>query len=170
MKKNNKRYHKHLRLIRLFNIGNLSCEFEPCSWQAVLGTTLCDKHGWNCFFGLILTIFLLLTVRILSKCLTSLSKMHTSTPKNTQLIYTYLKNCPDLCQKNWNKSKYWKFSSPMDKDCQWLATGRWFSPGAPVSSTNKTDSHNITDCHNKTDCHNITEILLKVPLNTINLE
>jgi hypothetical protein len=24
-----------------------------------------------------------------------------------------------------------------DKVCQWLATGRWFSPGPPVSSTNK---------------------------------
>jgi hypothetical protein len=34
--------------------------------------------------------------------------------------------------------------------------GRWFSPGAPFSSTNKTD------------CHNITEILLKVALKTIN--
>jgi hypothetical protein len=36
-----------------------------------------------------------------------------------------------------------------------LATGRWFSPGTLVSSTNKTDSHDIT------------EILLKVALNTI---
>ena len=34
-----------------------------------------------------------------------------------------------------------------DKVCQWLATGRWLSPGSPVSSTNK--------------------ILLKVVLNTI---
>jgi hypothetical protein len=33
--------------------------------------------------------------------------------------------------------------------------GQWFSPGTPVSFTNKTD------------CHNITEILLKVALNTI---
>jgi hypothetical protein len=33
--------------------------------------------------------------------------------------------------------------------------GRWFSPGPPVSSTNKTDRHDIT------------EILLKVVLNTI---
>ena len=41
------------------------------------------------------------------------------------------------------------------KVCQWLATGRWFSPDPPVSSTNKTDRHNIT------------EILLKVVLNTI---
>jgi hypothetical protein len=38
---------------------------------------------------------------------------------------------------------------------QWLATGLWFSPGPPVSSTNKIDRHDIT------------EILIKVALNTI---
>ena len=38
------------------------------------------------------------------------------------------------------------------KFCQWLAAGRWFSP---VSSTNKSN------------CYDITEILLKVALNTI---
>jgi hypothetical protein len=42
-----------------------------------------------------------------------------------------------------------------DNVCQWLTTGRWFSLGTPVSSINKTD------------CHDITEILLKVALNTI---
>jgi len=31
-----------------------------------------------------------------------------------------------------------------DNVCQWLATGRWFSPGTPVSFTNKTDCHDIT--------------------------
>jgi len=41
-----------------------------------------------------------------------------------------------------------------DKVCHWLATDRWFSPGPPVSSTNNTD------------CNDITEILLKVALNT----
>jgi hypothetical protein len=44
-----------------------------------------------------------------------------------------------------------------DKVCQWLATGLWFSPGTLVSSTNKTDHHDIV------------EIVLKVVLNTINL-
>jgi hypothetical protein len=39
-----------------------------------------------------------------------------------------------------------------DKVCHWPPTGQWFSP---ISSTNKTDRHNIT------------EILLKVVLNTI---
>ena len=28
--------------------------------------------------------------------------------KKTNQIYTNLKNCLDLCQKNWNQSKYWK--------------------------------------------------------------
>jgi hypothetical protein len=42
-----------------------------------------------------------------------------------------------------------------DKVCQWLATGRKISLGPPISSTNKAD------------CHDITEILLKVALNTI---
>ena len=41
-----------------------------------------------------------------------------------------------------------------DKVCQWLAGGLWFSP---VSSTKKTD------------CHYISEILLRVALNTITL-
>ena len=39
--------------------------------------------------------------------------------------------------------------------CQRLVTGRWFSPGTPVSSTNKAHLHNIA------------EILLHVVLNTI---
>ena len=38
-----------------------------------------------------------------------------------------------------------------------LVAVRWFSPGTPVSSTNKTDSHIIT------------KILLKVALNTVTL-
>jgi len=35
-----------------------------------------------------------------------------------------------------------------------FAAGRWFSPGTPISSTNKTDRHDIA------------EIVLKVALNT----
>jgi hypothetical protein len=42
------------------------------------------------------------------------------------------------------------------KQLDWLlAKGRWFSPGLPVSSTNKTNRHDIS------------EIFLKVALNTI---
>ena len=32
-----------------------------------------------------------------------------------------------------------------DQVSQGLATGRWFSPVTPVSSTNKTDHHDITE-------------------------
>jgi hypothetical protein len=32
-----------------------------------------------------------------------------------------------------------------DKVCQWLAASRWFSTGAPVSTTNKTNRHYITE-------------------------
>ena len=42
-----------------------------------------------------------------------------------------------------------------DKVCQWLVAGWWFSLGTLVSSTNKTNHHDIT------------EIFLKVVLNTI---
>ena len=37
--------------------------------------------------------------------------------------------CTTLCDKVW----------------QWLSTGRWFSRGPPVSSTNKTDRHDIAE-------------------------
>jgi len=42
-----------------------------------------------------------------------------------------------------------------DKVSKWLAAGRWFYPGCPISSTNKTDSRDIT------------EIVLKVALYSI---
>ena len=48
-------------------------------------------------------------------------------------------------------------STVYDQVCQWLATGRWLSPGTPMSSPNNTDRHDIT------------EILLKVALNIISL-
>ena len=32
-----------------------------------------------------------------------------------------------------------------DKVCQWIAAGQWFSPGTPISSTNKIDRHDITE-------------------------
>jgi hypothetical protein len=47
------------------------------------------------------------------------------------------------------------YTTLCDKVCQWLAAGRWFSLSNLVSSTNKTEPHYIT------------EILLKVALNTI---
>jgi len=63
-------------------------------------------------------------------------------------------------QRDLSKTKFYScgslgHSKILHDVCQWLATGRWFSPGSPVSSTNKTDHHDII------------EILLKVALSTI---
>jgi hypothetical protein len=81
------------------------------------------------------------------------------------LHHTCSRTCNDLEQHQyihiWNHSHH-PISVPdyiltlCDKVCQWLVTGRWFSPGTPVSSINKTNRHDLTD------------ILLKVVLNTKN--
>ena len=74
-------------------------------------------------------------------------------------IYNYLCNQSISPLMLWVRTLSWRGvldTTLCDKICHWLVTGRWFSPGTPVSSTNKTDHHDIT------------EILLKVVLNTIN--
>ena len=54
-------------------------------------------------------------------------------------------------------SAYHHKSCEFEPRSWWYSTGRWFSPGTPVFSTNRTD------------CYNRTEILLKVALITITL-
>ena len=54
-----------------------------------------------------------------------------------------------------NKKGCTRLAAESDKAYQLLAHGRWFSPGTPASSTTKAGRHDIT------------EILLKVALNTI---
>ena len=75
---------------------------------------------------------------------------------------SWIHNYLHLCNQCLSPLTLWVRISPIarcttlcDKVCQWLVTGRWFSPRTPVSSINKT-------CR-----HDITEILLKVALNTI---
>ena len=58
----------------------------------------------------------------------------------------------EVVSSNPTRGEVYTIQHYVTKVCQWLTTGRWFSP---VSSTNKTDRHDIT------------EILLKVVLNTI---
>ena len=71
-------------------------------------------------------------------------------------IYNYLCNqCPSPLMLWIRISIRASCTTLCDKVYQWLATGQWFSPGPPVSSTNKTDHYDIT------------EILLKLALNTI---
>ena len=58
----------------------------------------------------------------------------------------------------WFESRSWQGvleTTLCDKVCQRLMADWWFSPGTLISSTSKTDRHDIT------------EILLKVALNTI---
>ena len=77
-------------------------------------------------------------------------------------VYNYLYNLNQCLSplKLWVWSRSWwgVLDTPLcDKVCQWPAAGRCFSPCTLLSSTNKTD------------CHDITEILLKVALNTITI-
>jgi hypothetical protein len=70
--------------------------------------------------------------------------------------YNYICNkCPSPLMLLVRISIRARYTTLCDKVCQWLAKGQWFSLGAPVSSTNKTDRHDIT------------ELLLKVVINTI---
>ena len=69
-------------------------------------------------------------------------------------IYNYPCNqyLPPL--KLWVRMRGVLYTALCDTACQWLATCRWFSPGPPVSSSNKSDHHDIAG------------ILLKVTLIT----
>jgi hypothetical protein len=73
-----------------------------------------------------------------------------------------LEICTYSCKSNYRVRSYRSWRDVLDttlcdKVCQLLVTGRSFSPGTPVSSTNKTDRHDIN------------EILLKVALSNINV-
>ena len=56
------------------------------------------------------------------------------------------------------KKRCTRLVAASDKACQLLTQGRWFSPGAPASSTTKSGRHDIA------------EIFLKVALNTIKIK
>ena len=75
-------------------------------------------------------------------------------------IYNYLCNhYISPLKVNEFESRSWRCvldTTICDEVCQWFATGRWFSPGTSVSSTNKTDRYDLN------------EIVLKVTLNIIN--
>ena len=81
-----------------------------------------------------------------------ISNYHTITTTTTISVYHHW-NC-EFEPRSWRGVLD---TTLCDKVRQWLVTGQWFSPFDPVSSTNKTDRHDVT------------EILLKVALNTINL-
>ena len=59
-------------------------------------------------------------------------------------IYNYICNqCLSPLMLWVRISKTTRCTALRDKVCQWLATGRWFSPGTAVSPINKTDHHSM---------------------------
>ena len=63
-------------------------------------------------------------------------------------IYNYMCNQCLLPLKLWVRIQFMVGLLKItlcDKVCQWLATGRWFSPDTLVSSINKTDRHDLTE-------------------------
>ena len=70
------------------------------------------------------------------------------------------------------KSRSWRGEldkTLCDKVCQWLATGRWFPPITPVSSTNKAERHDKTKtapmCGFKVSSQNIMLTSVWTPTN-----
>jgi hypothetical protein len=78
-----------------------------------------------------------------------------------RMVVGFTTTCAIIAFHHWScefEPRSWRgvlYTALCDKVCQQLATGRWFSPGTLISSTNKTDRHDIT------------KILLKVALSTI---
>jgi hypothetical protein len=64
--------------------------------------------------------------------------------RNNKCIFTKLNAVFILKTAVWTK-RSGSWITYNDKVCQWLTTDRWFSPGTPVSSTNKTECHDITE-------------------------
>ena len=63
------------------------------------------------------------------------------------LIHLFLKKISQtkVVSSNPAHDRVYSIQQYVIKLCRWLATGLWFSPGTPVSSTNKTDRHDITE-------------------------
>jgi hypothetical protein len=84
------------------------------------------------------------------------------------LIYYYLCNqcLSPLMLWVWISIRAW-CTTLCDKVCQWLPTGRWFSPGPQVSSTNKTDRRDIAEIMLKVA--SLTFIYLVYPMLPVSL-
>jgi hypothetical protein len=67
-------------------------------------------------------------------------------PVHIRILAQY--NASTFCNQCLSPLKLWvriQFMVRCNKVCQWLATGQWFSPGTPISSTNKIDRHDKTE-------------------------
>ena len=118
----------------VYSIQKYVMKFESYSWWGVLDTKICDE------------VWILLMVRY-----TRYKNMWWSLNPTHGEVYSIQKYVMKFESYSW-----WGVldTKICDEVCQWLATGQWFSPGTPVSFTNKTYHHDIA------------ELLLKVSLNT----
>ena len=62
-------------------------------------------------------------------------------------MFLLFRKCDQLIWStgHWSEFELMTRCTTCYKICQWLATIKWFSPGTPLSSTNKTDHHVITE-------------------------
>ena len=106
-----------------------------------------------CFFVLVCFVcFTCFFVFVCFVCFTCFFSIIAKSPSlswsNGSWIYNYLHNQCISPLTLWVRAYSWRGvldTILYDKVCQWLATWQWFSPGTPVSSTNKTDHHNIAE-------------------------
>jgi hypothetical protein len=147
------------------------CVLLAIALYVLLRFTDCDYHFgiFKLFFCLPLVILLCFrnTLWILNECLTFVLLMEI-----LFLRINFIYGCSGrrgrdrmvLCNRCLSPLKLWVRIllrrgvldiAFCEQACQWLTTGRWFYSGTVVSLTNKTDV--------------ITEILLKVAINTINI-
>jgi len=131
----------HVMINQCFGLKPLCATFYVylCSpWNSNVGIVVKHIYGKNELISTLYISFSFCHDIIFSKC----------------KLYDWL-----LVNAKWNAFQlYLQYDTPLcDKVCQWLAAGRRFPPGTPVSCTNNTDRHDIA------------ELLLEVALNSISL-
>ena len=155
------------------------CEFNYCTWWGALNIMLCYEDLSVKELGRPSSVGTLATSANQTDDLDRYDRYMVKSDVNHQnIIKTYFKQSmvvPSwswsygswiynyLCNQYLSPLAFWVrtllrwgvLDTTLCEIYQWFVAGQWFSSGTPVSSSNKTDHHDIT------------EILLKVALNTI---
>jgi hypothetical protein len=140
----------------------MSVLYYMCKKRGVLILHLLVQYAirfWDCSVGIVLLFHFIALFEYAIKLVPIIQEPSWSWSYDSW-IYNYLCNQCHSSLMLWVRIPFRRGvldTTICDKVCQSLAAGRWFSPGTPVSSINKTY------------CHDITEILLKVAINTIAL-
>jgi hypothetical protein len=97
--------------------------------ESLFGSLLLTKYVEGAFVAVIVYIYLYIYIYIYGIWIYNYPCYQCISPLMLCVRISIRARCTTLC----------------DKVCQWLATDQWFSPGPPVSSSNKTDRHDITE-------------------------